>query len=312
MQKIRNKTINLRDRMGTRIYVLPNLLTTGNIFCGFSSAISAIQGNFLVAAYYIVGAAIFDLLDGRVARITRSTSKFGQEYDSLADLMSFGMAPAILTYQWSLSGFGRIGLIVSFLYLACTALRLARFNVQIGSSSNTHFSGLPSPMSAGIIASAVLCFHDMQWQSYANPWLLAMTASAGLVMVSNFAYRSFKDLDFRRRLPFHYLVIAVIAFGAIIYHPEVMLFALFITYATLGAIFGIFRWGRQPKRNPYLADDDDDDDHDHDDKDYISSLENDDDSDDDVKASQDSTSANKSSNYKASVLDKKSTNTFSH
>ena len=130
LQKIRKNTKNFRAKLSTRIYILPNLLTTGNLFFGFMSVLHSIRGNFTYAAYAIVAAAVFDLLDGRVARMTHSTSKFGSEYDSLCDLMSFGMAPAILMYLWALNSFDRLGMIACFLFLACGALRLARFNVQ--------------------------------------------------------------------------------------------------------------------------------------------------------------------------------------
>lgn len=261
-QRIRKKTKALRDRMGTRIYVLPNLLTTGNIFFGFLSILQSIQGNFQNAAYCIVIAAVFDLLDGRVARLTRATSKFGEEYDSLCDLISFGMAPALLMYLWALFPFQRLGWIMAFFYLASTALRLARFNVQVNIASNTNFSGLPSPMAAGIVASSVLCFYDQNWPAQGSSFLLGMTFLLGFVMVSNFSYRSFKDVDFRKRLPFHYLVLAVLVFAVIALHPEVMLFVLFLTYALLGAIFGILRIGKQPRRNPYVGSQNHDEDED--------------------------------------------------
>lgn len=238
----------LRQRMGMHIYVLPNLITTLNMFFGFFALIYAIRGEYAWAAYAIVGAAVFDLLDGRVARLTQSTSKFGAEYDSLCDLVSFGVAPGVLLYLWALQPFGRLGWLVSFLFTACGALRLARFNVQATVIEKSYFQGLPIPMAAGIVASSVLAWNDLGWDPQKSILLLLMATILALVMVSNFRYRSFKDLDFRERLPFWYLVIGVGAFIVVAIRPEVMLFVLFMTYALLGALFGVLGWGKAPRR----------------------------------------------------------------
>jgi CDP-diacylglycerol--serine O-phosphatidyltransferase len=250
---IRRRTGRLRQRMGMHIYVLPNLITTGNMFFGFVAIILSIQGDYTHAAYAIVGAAVFDLLDGRVARLTRSTSQFGAEYDSLCDLVSFGVAPGLLLYLWALQPFGRIGWLVSFLFACCGALRLARFNVQAHIHEKAFFQGLPIPMAAGIVASSVLAFTDLELEAGRSYWLLAMTVLLAFVMVSNFRYRSFKDIDLKRRLPFWYLVIGVGVVVVIAIRPEVMLFVLFMTYAVLGAVFGILRLGRPPGPTPALA-----------------------------------------------------------
>jgi CDP-diacylglycerol--serine O-phosphatidyltransferase len=234
--------------MGVHIYVLPNLLTTVNMFFGFFAIIYSINGNFTWAAYAIVVAAVFDQLDGRVARATNSTSKFGAEYDSLSDLVSFGLAPGLLLFLWSLEPFGRLGWLASFFYVACGALRLARFNVQAQSVEKAYFQGLPIPMAAGIVASSVLAFEDLELDA-ARSWALwVMTILLGFVMVSNFRYRSFKDLDFRHRLPFRYLVLGVFLFAAVAIRPETTLFVLFLTYASLGAVFGIWRLRLRPPR----------------------------------------------------------------
>jgi len=228
-----------RERVGVHIYILPNLLTTMNMFSGFFSIIYAIRGEFIIAAYAIVAAAIFDMLDGRVARLTKTESPFGAQYDSLSDVISFGMAPALLLYFWALQPFGRLGWLASFSMLACAALRLARFNVQASEEKN-YFQGLPTPMAAGIVSSAVLCFHDLDVDAYKSPLLLVVAFLIAITMVSQFRYRSFKDIDFRKKQPFTYLVIGVLIFILIALRPEVMLFVLFLSYATLGAIFGIF------------------------------------------------------------------------
>lgn len=235
-------------RLAVYIYILPNLMTTANMFCGFFASIMAIRGQFQMAAYAIVAAAVFDQLDGRLARLTRSTSKFGAEYDSLCDLISFGMAPALMLYLWALGPFGRLGWVVCFLFVACGALRLARFNVQANVVEGNYFQGLPIPMAAGIVASSVLAFKDLGLEAAGNVWLLLMTILLALVMVSTFRYRSFKDLDFKERMPFRYLVLGVGVLVVVILRPEVMLFALFMSYALLGAAFGVLKLGKHVKK----------------------------------------------------------------
>jgi len=235
-------------RLAMYIYVLPNLVTTGNMFCGFFAVIQAMKHNFLYAAYAIVVAAVFDLLDGRLARLTRSTSKFGAEYDSLCDLISFGMAPAILLYMWALQPFNRLGWMACFLYVACGAIRLARFNVQVNIIEKAYFQGLPIPMAAGIVASSVLAFNDVGWEAWGNVGLLLMTMMLAIVMVSTFRYRSFKDLDLKERMPFRYLIMGVAGLCVVALWPEVMLFFLFMSYALLGAVFGFFKLGKNIRK----------------------------------------------------------------
>lgn len=236
----------LRERVGVHIYVLPNLLTTGNMFCGFFSVIYAMRGEFTIAAYAIVAAAVFDMLDGRVARMTHTESSFGAQYDSLSDVISFGVAPSFLLYMWALQPFGRLGWLASFSIVACAALRLARFNVQANEEKN-YFQGLPTPMAAGIVSSSVLCFNDLSIDAYHSFWILCLAFLLSITMVSQFRYRSFKDLDLRKKQPFSYLVVGVLVFILIALRPEVMLFALFLSYATLGAVFGIFFHKRSEK-----------------------------------------------------------------
>lgn len=235
-------------RLAMYIYVLPNLMTTANLFSGFFAIIKALKGDFIFAAYAIVAAAVFDLLDGRLARLTRSTSKFGAEYDSLCDLVSFGVAPGLMLFQWALHPFGRLGWVACFLFVTCGALRLARFNVQSSRVEKNYFQGLPIPMAAGIVASSILAFHDLELEALGNAGLLAMTVLLALVMVSNFRYRSFKDLDLKERLPFRYLILGVGVIVVVALRPEVMLFILFIGYAVLGAVFGVFKLGKNVRR----------------------------------------------------------------
>ncbi len=235
-------------RVSMYIYILPNLMTTGNLLCGFFAITQAIQGSFLYAAYSIVAASVFDQLDGRLARLTRSTSKFGAEYDSLCDLVSFGVAPALLLYKWSLSPFGRLGWVAAFLFITTGALRLARFNVQAHIVEKNYFQGLPIPMAAGIVASAVIAFADLEISPERSYWILFMTFLLSVVMVSNFRYRSFKDLDLKQRLPFRYLLLGVGVILTVVLYPEVMLFFLFISYAILGAVFGFLQLGKKKLR----------------------------------------------------------------
>jgi CDP-diacylglycerol--serine O-phosphatidyltransferase len=244
----------MKKQLSMHVYVLPNLLTTGNLFFGFYAIVHAIHGRFLMGAYAIVAAAVFDLLDGRMARLTRTTSKFGAEYDSLSDLSSFCIAPALITYLWALQPFGRIGWLAVFFFIACGALRLARFNVQADVIEKSYFQGLPTPMAAGIIASAILAFNELQIDASKNIYILGLVILLGATMVSNFRYRSFKDLDLKERLPFRYLVMGLTAFAFVAYWPEVMLFFLFLTYAVMGVVFGIMRLGKRArliKKNVY-------------------------------------------------------------
>ena len=241
------------QKMAIRIYLLPNLMTTANLFFGFFAIILSLKGQFESAAYAIVAAAVFDSLDGRLARLTRSTSKFGAEYDSLCDLVSFCMAPALMMYLWALEPFGRMGWIVSFLYLACGALRLARFNVQSQVVEKAYFQGLPTPMAAGIVASSILAYPALDWEPRGSHVLLVIMLLLAGVMISTFRYRSFKDLDFKQRLPFHYLVLGLAILAVVAYRPEVHLFVLFLSYAMFGAVFGVMGWGRKRlRRNVYL------------------------------------------------------------
>jgi len=242
MVETENKNPHRRDSSrprGVSIYVLPNLLTTTNMFFGFMSIIFAIRGEYMFGSYAIVAAAVFDLLDGRVARLTDTTSAFGAQYDSLCDLISFGMAPALIMYLWALQPFGRVGWLASFVFVACGALRLARFNVQAQEESH-YFQGLPIPMAAGIVASSVLCFHDLEIDASRNWMLLFMTFLLGITMVSQFRYKSFKDLNLKKKQPFTYLVVGVMVLILVATRPEVMLFALFLSYAVLGAVMGLF------------------------------------------------------------------------
>lgn len=229
-----------RPRYG--IYLLPNLLTTLNLFCGFYAAIAAIHGDFKKAAVAIIVAAVFDLLDGKIARWTRSTSRFGVEYDSLADLVSFGVAPALLMYLWVLEPLGRLGWLGAFLFTACGALRLARFNVQSGHTAGDHFIGLPIPGGAGMIAVIVLFFHQVGLVDAIHPvvFLIVMDGLA-LLMVSTVKYNSYKRIEPLRQMNFNFAasVLLIMAFAAA--QPAIVLFVGGLTYVASGPLIAIRR-----------------------------------------------------------------------
>ena len=193
--------------------VLPNLFTTSALFAGFFAVVAGINGEFTSAAVAIFIAMVLDGLDGRVARMTNTQSEFGAEYDSLADMISFGMAPALVAFTWILQDIGKTGWVVAFLYVACAALRLARFNVQIGSVDKKWFIGLPSPSAAALVAASVWTFHSFDADAFGFKLLmLVVVAAAGVLMVSNIRYYSFKDLDFKKPVPFVVLLAIVLAF----------------------------------------------------------------------------------------------------
>lgn len=226
------------------IYLLPNLFTTANLFAGFFSIITAINGNFYVAAATVFVAMVLDSLDGRVARLTNTQSAFGAEYDSLSDMVAFGLAPAVLAYEWALSELGNVGLTVAFIYVACAALRLARFNTQIGKVDKRWFIGLASPAAAGVVAGwvwAVWALDEVGVRGVDLPLILVMlfavmVAAAGLLMVSNIKYYSFKDLDLKGRVPFVAILIVVLVFAVVFSDPPRILLLIFLAYAASGPV----------------------------------------------------------------------------
>ena len=205
------------------IYLLPSILTTFGMFAGFYSIIASINGDFTLAAISIMVAMMWDTLDGRVARLTNTQSTFGAEYDSLSDLVSFGVAPALLVYEWSLSDLGRIGWLAAFIYLACAALRLARFNTQVGATDKRYFQGLPSPASAGVIASMIwLKFWNFEYFDIGVVSLsyyigVSITILCGLLMVSNVRYFSFKEFDSTDKASFRFLLLTVLSLIVLLY-----------------------------------------------------------------------------------------------
>lgn len=243
--------------MNKGIYLLPNLFTTGNLLCGFSSVIASINGKYVQAALAILIAVVLDCLDGKVARMTNSSSAFGVEYDSLADLLSFGMAPGLLLYAWTLRLFGHFGWLAAFLFVICGALRLARFNVQATHEQQSIFVGLPIPAAAGVIASAVLLSQQLygDFGGIDSDRLLSVVLAVyvlALLMVSNFKYRSFKHLRLKRPRPLHLLVGAVLTLFVIILMPALALFLLFFGYALSGPVEALVR-RKKPKEEVIVA-----------------------------------------------------------
>lgn len=223
------------------VYLLPNLFTTANLFAGFYSIMCAISGNFTVAAATVFVAMVLDGLDGRVARMTNTQSAFGAEYDSLSDMVAFGLAPAIIAYQWALSELGNVGLTIAFIYVACAALRLARFNTQIGIVDKRWFIGLASPAAAGVVAGVVWALSDNGVGAVDLPVAVIilfaiLVALSGMLMVSNIKYYSFKDLDIKGRVPFVAILVVVLAFAVVFSDPPRILLLLFLVYALSGPV----------------------------------------------------------------------------
>lgn len=237
MNEVDKSNIVLLRREGVRrgIYILPNLCTTASLFCGFFAVIHSLKGEFVSAAWAIIVAGVFDFLDGRVARLTHAESEFGIEYDSLVDLASFGLAPAVMMYTWGLEGFNRIGWLAAFLYFACGALRLARFNVQSNSVEKNWFQGLPIPVAAIVCSSMVIFYDYMDVTSLKSSYMVLVAAiMLSLLMVSTIPYRSFKRIHFRKRWSFFWLVLAVGIIFVVAAEPRVTIFFLSLSYVLWG------------------------------------------------------------------------------
>ena len=245
------------------IYVLPNLITLLSMFSGFYSIIASLNSDYERAAWAIMIASIFDVLDGWVARMTHTATRFGIEIDSLSDVISFGVAPGVLVYTWTLSSFGKVGWVGSFFLVACAALRLARFNVQMGGAEKKHFTGLPTPASALVIASTVVAYQEiieilehLQLVRLADVvgkdyWVLALTFLLAGLMVSNITYHSLKEANLKERRPFGILVVIVAFLALVAYHPALVLFFVSITYVAIGlaeALYGLLK-----RRKPAAA-----------------------------------------------------------
>jgi CDP-diacylglycerol---serine O-phosphatidyltransferase len=234
------------------IYILPNLFTLAALFGGFYAIVMAMNGRFENAAIGIFCAAVLDSLDGRVARMTNTTSAFGEQMDSLSDMVCFGAAPALIVYEWSLKGLGKLGWIAAFVFCATAALRLARFNTNIGIVDKRYFQGMPSPAAAALIIGFIWVMDDAGFQDASTiPWLawctFALTLYAGLTMVTNVPFYSFKDLNMKRTVPFIVTVAIALSIAVVTIHPPIVLFALFLTYGLSG--YGVYGW-RKLKGRP--------------------------------------------------------------
>ena len=227
------KTTDSKPRRG--IYLLPNLFTTGCLFMGFFAIVGAMGQRFEAAAVAIFIAMIMDSLDGRVARLTNTESDFGAQYDSLADMVSFGLAPSLVMYEWSLSSLGKLGWLAAFIFTAGAALRLARFNTQVGTTGKRYFQGLPSPAAAALLAGMVWVGTDYELAGIGLRFpAFVVTLLAGVLMVSNIRYRSFKDLDLKGKVPFVAILVVVLVFVFISIDPPQVLFGIFLAYGISG------------------------------------------------------------------------------
>lgn len=253
------------------IYLLPNLLTTAGLFSGFFAIVESMQGNFEIAAIAIFVAMVFDGLDGRVARMTNTESDFGAEYDSMADIVSFGMAPALVAYNWALSDLGKLGWLAAFIFVAGGALRLARFNTNLATSDKRFFQGLAIPSAAAVVSGLVWVGskYDItptvaEGPNVVNYAVALITICAGLLMVSNFRYHSFKDVDWRGKVSFLVILLVVLVFVVVATEPSLVLFSIFFLYALSGPVFTI-RSVSKLKLEHVVGDTDDDADFDGDD-----------------------------------------------
>lgn len=241
--------LDRRESLRKGVYILPNLFTTGSLFAGFYGVVSSMNGRYDVAAWFILVSSIFDALDGKVARLTGTTSRFGVEYDSLADLVSFGVAPGILMYSWALRPFGKLGWLAAFLYVVCGALRLARFNVQVTTVESKRFVGLPIPAAASMVAACVLLFYHLGGSgTIKKASILLLIYVLAFLMVSNFRYYSFKDPELVKRQPFGFLVLAIFLIMVVVAQPEIMFFLIFFCYMVSGPLGYVLRLLRKRRR----------------------------------------------------------------
>jgi CDP-diacylglycerol--serine O-phosphatidyltransferase len=240
MKQKRKRRPRKRERKG--IYLLPNLITSASLFSGFYAIIAAIGGRFEAAAVAIIVSGVLDALDGRIARITHTTSRFGIEYDSLSDLVAFGVAPGILAFKWALEPFGRLGWLAAFMYVICGALRLARFNVQKDTVQSKNFKGLPIPAAAAFIASLILFSHSAEGILPRGPVLIICTIYAlSFLMVSAVDYLGFKEFGLWKRRPFNVLVSVILILTLVAYKPRIMLFFITLVYVLSGPAMTLYR-----------------------------------------------------------------------
>lgn len=229
------------------IYILPSLFTTASLFAAFYAIIQSLAGNFDHSAVAILVSMILDALDGRVARLTHTESEFGTQYDSLVDMVAFGMAPALIMYVWALSGLGKLGWLAAFLYAAGAGLRLARFNVQVGTGDKRYFRGLPSPAAAALVIGFIWVLHSSGVPGREISILaMIVTVLGGVLMVSNIRFRSFKDLDLRGRVPYVAILMLPLIFVLVFLDPPQVLFLMFLGYALSGPLAAVLKFFQRP------------------------------------------------------------------
>jgi CDP-diacylglycerol--serine O-phosphatidyltransferase len=255
---LRHRRRGQADRFRRGVYLLPSLFTMANMLCGYACIVYAMQGKFGPAALFVGFAMVLDMLDGRIARMTGATSAFGVEFDSLADVVSFGVAPAVLSFAWGLQPLGRIGWAASFLFVAAAAVRLARFNIQSGSQDKRYFVGMPSPPAAGVVAATVFAYPaGFTVPSEAVP-VLALVIVPALLMVSTIRFRSFKTLDFHTRRAYPVLLAVAAGLALLAANPELLLLALAYGYLASGLVgmaWTRFQRSRRPAAQPAAATD---------------------------------------------------------
>jgi CDP-diacylglycerol--serine O-phosphatidyltransferase len=235
-----------RIKMRKGIYILPNLLTTGNLLCGFWAIISVFQEQFYFAAVAILLASVFDAFDGKVAKLSRATSKFGMQYDSLADLVSFGIAPALLAFSWALRPYGKFGWLAAFTFVACGAIRLARYNVMASSGETKYFKGVPIPVAASMIALTILLYLRLVETGWIKDIvILVMIYVLAFLMVSNIRYFSFKELGLAKRKPLSSFVFVVLSLIVIVMEPVVVLSVFILFYVLSGPVSMILAWRKK-------------------------------------------------------------------
>jgi CDP-diacylglycerol--serine O-phosphatidyltransferase len=249
LRPLRRQTDVAQRRLRRGVYLLPSLFTLGNMFCGYCCIVYAMRGEFVTAAPFIGLAIVVDMLDGRIARMTGTESAFGVEFDSLADIISFGLAPAILAFTWGLQPLGRLGWAAGFIYLAAAAVRLARFNIQSGSHDKRFFAGMPSPAAASVPAATVY-FYPWGFHSYAEALpVLAMVIVPAVLMVSTIRFRSFKNVDLRTRRSYPILFVIAVGLALLAAQPEIILIVMAYTY--LASAFVEIAWHRARRRSEH-------------------------------------------------------------
>jgi CDP-diacylglycerol---serine O-phosphatidyltransferase len=251
MQDYDTERAVLKNRVRRRgIYLLPNLFTLAALFAGFYAIVQAMNLNFDLASIAIFVAMVLDSLDGRVARLTKTQSAFGAEFDSLSDMVSFGAAPALVMYEWVLRDMGKWGWVAAFLYCACAALRLARFNTMLDVADKRWFTGIPSPAAAALVAGFVWIVDDYALDPESIRWYaLFITVFAGLTMVSNLKYWSFKTINLRKSVPFVVILLSVAVIVLLSLYPPLVLFAGFVAYALSGYVMTAWQWLRRSRRS---------------------------------------------------------------